>query len=454
MNVFRLIAMCLLITLLSSSDALAKPNVLLIIVDDLRPELNCYGVGAVKSPNLDRLAAQGMKFELAYCQYPVCNPSRASMLTGLRPDATGVLDNTTPFRSKLADVVTLPQHFRRNGYFSAGLGKVFHRGGSLADVRHEMDDPRSYDELKYFQPSPTGDKGEGRNVTGGKIDWCRWLAAEGTDEDQPDGQIAAHAIRLIQRHKDGPFFIAAGFHKPHDPFVAPRKYFELYPLDSLKLYADPPDATRLLPQSISGKWHELFKQFTEQDKREIQRAYYAGTSFVDAQIGKLLDALDRLDLAKNTIVIMLGDHGYHLGERQWWNKNTLFEFSCRVPLIVRVPAATNAGQACRRPVELVDLYPTLLDYCQLDSPHKLAGHSLRTLLENPDAKWDKPARTQVQRGRIAGRSVRTERWRYIEWDQGREGAELYDQEKDPGDYHNLADQPQFKDVIAQLKPLL
>src|SRR3954465_12504456 len=198
MSLRVLIAACLTLSMCAASANAQAPrmNVLLIIADDLRTELGCYGVSAVKSPNIDRLAARGMRFEFAYCQYPVCNPSRASFLTGLRPDDTHVLDNTTAFRRKLPAVGTLPQAFRNRGYFSAGLGKVFHRGRSLQDVRPEMDDPKSYDELKYFNPTPIGNTGEGRNLTGGKMEWCRWRAAEGNDEDQPDGQIAAEAIRL------------------------------------------------------------------------------------------------------------------------------------------------------------------------------------------------------------------------------------------------------------------
>lgn len=431
-----------------------KTNVLLIIADDLRTELNCYGVPAVKSPNIDALAARGVRFDLAYCQYPVCNPSRASFLSGLRPDDTRILDNTTAFRAKNPDLVTLPQLFKNHGYFSAGLGKVFHRGGSLEDLRKEMDDPKSYDELKYFNPTPTGNKGEGRNMTGGKMNWCRWLAAEGTDEDQPDGQIAAEAIRLMEAHKDDGFFIAAGFHKPHDPFITPKTYFDLYPLDSLKLAVDPADASPLLAQAVVGEWHKVFMKFDEVDQREFKRAYYAGISFTDAQIGKLIATLDRLNLSDNTLVIMIGDNGFHLGERQWWNKNTLFEFSCRVPMIVVPPGTKSAGKVCERPVEFVDLYPTAIDYAGLPAPHKLAGQSLRPLLDDPAANWSKPAHTQVQRGKIAGRSVRTEKWRYTEWDEGRQGAELYDMTRDAGNYYNLASDAAFADVVTSLKPLL
>src|SRR5262249_897901 len=198
-----------------------RPNVLFIAVDDLRNDLGCYGHPQVKTPNIDRLAARGVRFDRAYCQYPVCNPSRASLLTGLRPDATGVLDNNTNFRAKLPDVVTLPQLFRRHGYYTASLGKIFHRGLTMEDLRAEMDDSPSWDVARYFQATARGNQGEGRNLTGGRLEWCRWLAAEGEDEDQPDGQIAREAIKLMEERRDKPFFLALGFHKPHDPFNAP-----------------------------------------------------------------------------------------------------------------------------------------------------------------------------------------------------------------------------------------
>jgi uncharacterized sulfatase len=436
--------------------ASAKRNVLLIIADDLRTELGCYGVDRVRSPNIDRLAGRAVRFERAYCQYPVCNPSRTSFLTGLRPDATQVFGNTQPFRKTLPDVVTLPQHLRRNGYFTASLGKVFHRGGTMEEIKAEMDDPASWDAARYFAATSVGNTGEGRDLTGGRLKWCRWLSANGDDEDQPDGQIAREAIRLLDEHRDRPFFLAVGFHKPHDPFIAPKKYFDLYPLEKIVLPTAPAEQTPAPPLAIAGgELGRAFDQFTDQDEREFTRAYLAGVSFTDAQVGRVLDALESRDLTQNTIVIFLGDHGYHLGERNWWNKNTLFEFSARAPLLVAMPGSKGAGKPCRRPVEFVDLYPTVLDLCGLSAPpQKLAGSTLRPLLDDPNAKWDKPALTQVRRGEVMGRSVRTERWRYTEWDQGRRGRELYDHESDPTEQHNLADDVSKQPIIAELKVLL
>ncbi|UCD28453.1 MAG: sulfatase, partial [Planctomycetota bacterium] len=396
-----------------------KPNVLLIVVDDLNNSLGCYGHPVVKSPNIDRLAARGVRFDRAYCQYPVCNPSRTSFLTGLRPDSTGILSNTVPFRSKLPDVVTLPQLFRKHRYFTAGVGKVFHSA-------RNMDDPKAWNVTSDPKGTLLGKKGQGRNLTGGRIKWCRWLAARGDDLDQPDGQIAAEAVRLLEQPRQDPFFLAVGFHKPHDTFIAPKCYFDLYPIEHLKPPEDPTNRSAELPQAFGGSWKAEFDRFTNQERREFMRAYYAGISFMDAQVGKLIAALDRLELWHDTTVVFLSDHGYHLGERGWWNKNTLFELSARSPLIVVTSRMNRKAGNCSRIVEFVDIYPTLADLCGLPAPVNLEGTSFRPLLNETVLPWKKAAFTQVQRGKIAGCSVRTERWRYTEWDRGKQGVELYD----------------------------
>ena len=460
MNLLRLtaaLAVCLF-TVPAARVADGRPNVLLITADDLRPELGCYGHRVVKSPNIDRLAARGVRFDRAYCQYPVCNPSRTSFLTGLRPDTTRVLDNGTQFRRNLPDVVTLPQHFRQSGYVSVGLGKIFHRGLTMEDLRPEMDDPPSWDVTKYFQATPLGLQGEGRNLTGGRVAWCRWLAADGTDDDQPDGQIAAEAVGWLEARAKKvsakPFFLAIGFHKPHDPFIAPKKYFDLYPLEALT--PPPSDDTNDLPIAIGGgAWRKEFDRFTDRDRREYVRSYYAGVSFTDAQVGRVLDALDRLGLAGNTVVVFLGDHGFHLGERGWWNKNTIFELSARVPLIVAAPSAKAAGKTATGLVELLDLYPTLVELCGLEPPRQaLEGRSFRAMLDDPGQPGKPAAYTQVRRGNIDGRTVRTDRWRYTEWDGGRQGVELYDHARDPEERLNLATDSAHRGTVAELSALL
>jgi len=424
-----------------------RRNVLFIVVDDLNHSLGCYGHPLVKSPNIDRLAARGIRFERAYCQFTICNPSRTSFLTGLRPDTTGILNNTTGFRSKLPEVVTLPQLFRKHGYFTARLGKIFH-------ARKNTGDPQAWDVTIDPKATPRGQKGQGRNLTDGRVKWCRWLAAEGDDQDQPDGQIAAETIRLLEQRRDEPFFIAAGFLKPHDPFIAPKKYFDLYPLESLKLPEDPPDRSPELAQVIGSGWMDEFNRFTDRERREFMRAYYAGVSFMDAQLGKIMAAMDRLGMWQNTTVVFFGDHGYHLGERGWWNKNTLFELSTRAPLIMATPEIKTKGASCSRIVEFVDIYPTLADLHGLAAPGNLEGTSFTPLLNAPNLPWKKMAFSQVQRGKIAGRSVRTVRWRYTEWDQGKQGTELYDHDHDPGEYYNLANDPQYSETIKELRKML
>ncbi len=432
-----------------------KPNVLFIVVDDLRCSLGCYGDPQVKSPHIDSLAKRGMKFERAYCQYPVCNPSRSSFLTGWRPDTTGILENETPLRLKHPEVVTLPQLFREHAYFTASLGKIMHAGLDADGKRALFQDAKSWDDCRGFTVTPAGKRGEGRNFTGGKFKWSSWLSAEGTDEDQPDGQIATEAIKLLEAHRDGPFFLAVGFNKPHDPFHAPKKYFDQYPLDQTQLSQDPADRSPDLPLAIpKGDNKTVFDGFTDDTRREFRRAYHACTSFTDAQVGKLLGTLDRLKLWDDTIVVLLGDHGYHLGEHGWWLKFTVFELCARTPLIVWAPGTKGMGRSTSGITEFVDIYPTLTELCGLKSPQKQDGASFRALLDDPTLPGKAAAFTQTTRGALMGRSVRTDRWRYTEWDEGRSGVELYDHTNDPIEYHNLADRSEHAELISALKILL
>ncbi|MEK7403481.1 MAG: sulfatase [Acidobacteriota bacterium] len=422
--------------------AARRHNVLLIAVDDLNTDLGCYGHPIVESPNIDRLARRGTRFDRAYAQYPVCNPSRTSLLSGRYPETTGVLDNRTNPRVNLKDAPFLPEHLRQHGYFTAHVGKIFHPG---------MDGPRDWHISLEPKGTPRGREGEGRNLTGGKFAFFHWIAAEGTDEDQADGQIAREVIRLFEEKRDRPFFIGAGFHKPHDPYVAPKRYFEPYPPERIPATPGPPnDDADLPPAALPPVRHNLGPQ----EGREFRRAYYACISFMDAQVGKVLDALERLRLADNTVVILFGDHGLHLGEHGWWNKVTLFERSARAPLIIAGPPVAHAGQACRRTVELVDLYPTLMELNGLPAPQGLEGRSLAPLLKDAEARWDKPGYTVVTRTGKLGRSVRTERYRYTAWDEGRLGVELYDHDNDPNEFLNLAADPRYAAARVEMKRFL
>jgi len=430
------------------------PNVLFIVVDDLNCALGAYGNHLIKTPNIDALARRGVVFDHAYTQFPLCNPTRASLLTGTRPDTIGVYDLTTHFREKLPNVVTLPQLFRNHGYRALRVGKIYHYGVPGQIGTPGLDDPPSWDETV----NPRGrDKDDEASVTNlipkmGLGIAPAWLEAEGTDEEQTDGIVATRAIELMRANRDKPFFLAAGFYRPHTPYIAPKKYFALYPLESIPAPSTPdlsqvPEAALWLPDAV--KKNPVFWGFNQVQQRQLIRAYYAAVSFVDAQVGRLLHELDVLGLADNTIVVFWSDHGYMLGEHGQWQKQSLFEESARVPLIIASPHATPGKT--ERVVELLDVYPTLAELANLPAPATLEGRSLRPLMENPAMAWPYPAFSQV----LHGRSIRTEAWRYTEWGKdGIHGVELYDHLRDPQEQHNLATQSAQSAVVAELRAQL
>jgi uncharacterized sulfatase len=452
-----------------------KPNVLLIVSDDLTNNtLGCYGSPLCQSPNLDRLAAKGVRFDRAYCQFPLCNPSRASFLTGMRPDTTKIYENATQFRKNLPDVQSLGQTFQKEGYVVGRVGKLYHYGVPGQIGTDGLDDKASWqfvvnprgrdkdDEEKdlIFSINPTA-KGSAR--FGGTLSW---LAADGTDAEQTDGKTADEMIKLLEANKEKPFFLACGFFRPHTPYVAPKKYFEMYPTSKIKLPEVPADHWEKHPTAAFGSFKKEQEKLTDDLRRQALQAYYASTTFMDAQVGRVLEALDRLKLADTTIVAFISDHGYHLGEHRLWQKMSLFENSARVPLLIYAPGAKGNGQACGRTVELVDLHATLADLAGAKPP-KTDGASLKPLIDDPKAAWDKPAITQVSRGTptatgettgknawFMGYSARDERYRYTEWDSGKKGRQLYDYQTDPGELKNLADDPAHADTVARMKKLL
>jgi iduronate 2-sulfatase len=440
----------------------AKKNVLFIAVDDLNTTLACYGHPLVKTPNIDKLAKRGTLFTRAYCQYPLCNPSRASFMTGKRPDGTKVYENSTNFRKNLPDAVTLAQLFRMAGYYVARIGKIFHYGVPLQIGTNGMDDPASWDKVVNPKGVDRDEEKQIINLTpkiqniGGAL---TWHISNGRDAEQTDGKIAAEAIKLLEQNKNRPFFLAVGFFQPHVPCIAPKTYFDSYPLDGIELPRQPAKGREGFPP-VAFTVNPPNYGLSALDQKRMIRAYYAAVTFMDAQVGLVLDALERLGLADDTIVVLFGDHGWLLGEHGLWQKMCLFEESARVPLIVAAPGSRGAGQKCGRPAELIDLYPTLADWCALKAPLGLDGMSLRPLLDDPRRPGKKAAYTQVTRPgskkgtTIMGYSVRTERWRYTEWDGGAKGSELYDHDADPTEHRNLADDPQHAKLVQEMKALL
>jgi uncharacterized sulfatase len=444
-----------------------KTNILFIAIDDLANVLGKARTCEAITPHMDRLAASGVFFERAYNQIPLCNPSRASVLTGMRPDVTQVYDLERGFRSALPDAITLPQLFRQNGWLSARVGKIFHYDVPKDIGTDGLDDSSSWDEVFNPKGRDVLDEGLITNPTPQKpvSAALSWLAAEGTDEQQTDGMIATEAITWMEKHRDKPFFLGVGFFRPHTPFVAPRKYFGMYPLESVHL-PDAPSGDREdvpLPAFAHNNPTPHYG-LDELTCRRALQAYLACVTFVDAQVGRLLDALDRMSLASNTIVVLWSDHGYHLGEHQGvWQKRTLFEEAARTPLIIRAPGASGNGHVCRRVVELLDIYPTLADLTGAQPSATLDGRSLRPLLEHPLQEWDGAAITQIMRpaddrlpSPVMGRSLRTQDWRYTEWNDGAQGAELYHHASDPHEYHNRAINPdtEAKTVIEHLRTQL
>ncbi len=433
----------------TSAAAAEKLNVLFIAVDDLRPTLGCYGNPIIRTPNIDKLAKWGVRFERAYCQYPLCNPSRTSLLTGRHPTTTGVMDNVTWFRAEHPGFATLPQHFKANGYATLRMGKIFHGGIDDADAWTVGGEPRDF----------TGAKRPARGQVAAQSD--RIVILDGDGESHADYQTSIRAIQLMEEYKDKPFFLAAGFTKPHSPPTAPRKYIDSYDPAKMPLppdFAPRPAAPPGFPEiSIPARNSDLFieRDASMQEAREVIRAYYASTTFTDANIGRVLDALERLKLRDKTIIVFWGDHGYHLGEKGKWSKhNSLYEVGTRVPLILAVPGTKTGGRSSPRTVQLLDMYPTLVELCGLSKLPGLEGHSLAPLLLNPNAPWSHPAFTVTRFQNKLGKSVRTERWRYAEWEDGQAGAMLFDHANDPQEMKNLASDPAYAKTVAEMKELL
>jgi len=433
-----------------------KTNVLLIIADDLNCDIGAYGKLGVKTPNIDRLSERGVLFENAHNQYPLCGPSRASFMTGMYTNQTKITRNNMNLRNSIPDVITLGQRFRQEGYQSVRIGKIFHYDNPSAIGTSGNDDIYSWDQTV----NPYGrDKLEEYKINtltprryGGTLSW---LAADGKDDEQTDGIAASEAIKKLDdfAKRDIPFFMAVGFFRPHTPFVAPKKYFDLYDREKIEIPEISSDYLATLPEpavkSIRAKKNQL--NLGKELAQEIKEAYYATISFVDTQVGRILDQLEANGLDKNTIVIFTSDHGYHLGEHGHWQKQTLFENATRIPLIISAPNSENKGEKSMSPVELIDLYPTLMDLTNISIPQHVVGKSLVPLIKNVNALVRKSALTRWRNGY----SIKTKRYRLTKWgSNGEFGYELYDHKNDKNELINLSSNQDYSEVMDSLKLLI
>ena len=464
-------AISLLLVFATNAGVVAQDkNVLIVFMDDLRPELNCYGESHIKSPNIDALATQGILFNRAYCQQALCGPSRISMMSGMYPDTTGICDLWTPLTKKIPNAMSMPRYFKQRGYETFSFGKVYH---------HNRDDKNNW---SHLEPKDTVKYADSETLAGIKqrteegkrngvdIDQLRKLgkgpATEVADVDDnayPDGRTANAAIESLRRNKDKPFFMCVGFTKPHLPFAAPKRYWDLYRRDQF----DVPERTlpANAPSLAFTKWGELRNYLgmpkkgplSDAQTRELKHGYAASVSFADAQVGKVLDELDRLGLRKNTIVVLWGDHGYKLGEYGAWCKHTNLELDTRVPFIVSAPGFVR-GERSDSLVEMVDVFPTLAELTGGEIPDSCDGKSLEAILSKPNTSIRAFAISQYPRGTTMGYSLRNERWRYTEWFNSKSkkvvARELYDHETSSLANQNLASDPKHADLIAGLSKQL
>lgn len=443
-------------------------NVLFIAVDDLRPQLGCCGREQMISPHIDRLASQGLLFERAYCQQALCAPSRISLLSGLRPDSTGIYDLKSRLSKKMPHRVSLPNHFKQNGYETISLGKIYH---------HIDDDLRAWSEKpdrvmrrggKYVTKEALKLIAENRKLyPGSRSRGAPTEIADVPDNAYPDGELTDRAIKELNRLKGKPFFLSVGYRKPHLPFAAPKKYWDMYDPEKLQLAPNPfpPKNIKRYALTDFGELRGYYgmpkgnKPVSNEQARHLIHGYYACVSFIDAQVGRLLAELAALKLKEKTIVILWGDHGWKLGEHASWCKHTNFENDTNAPVIISVPGMKTAGRKTKALVEFVDIYPSLCDLCGLTLPDQpFDGVSFVPLLQNPGRQWKKAAFSQYPRAGVMGYTMRTENFRYTEWKHVKTGKipvrELYDHGKDPQENINVIDDPKYAEVVKKLEQMM
>lgn len=473
LTLFLIVISSLLSQPAAARKSIKRPNVLFIAIDDLRPALGCYGDKAAVTPNIDRLANRGMVFNRAYCQQAVCSPSRLSLLTGRRPDTIRVWDLATHFREAIPGIVTLPQHFRNQGYHTLSIGKIYHGSGKPSK------DPLSWSvKPKYdFVRDPKVRYALPKNLQGKGLKRSAIEAANVPDNAYIDGIVCDAALSALAelQAQPKPFFLAVGYRKPHLPFCAPQKYWNLYDRATIPMpvSAEHPKGA---PELAIRSWVELEGysdipkngQLSTDKVRELRHGYYACVSYIDALVGRLLDRLAALKLEDNTVVVLWGDHGYHLGEQGLWTKANNYELSTRVPLIISIPGRAHRGTDTDALVEFVDVYPTLTDICGLDAPVGVEGISLMPLLVKPDRAWKSAVFSQYPRankgnrhrghGDIMGYAIRTDHFRYVEWQQWKTkqvvARELYDYKTDSHEMKNVAAETDRVSTVQKLSQRL
>jgi len=467
MKKLKYVPLLLFLVTLSGSKSIEtspKLNVLFIIADDLNCALGAYGDSLAITPNIDKLAKMGVIFGNAHVQYPLCGPSRVSLMTGLYPDQTKSKKLRLYVRQTIPDVVTMGQKFRKENYHSVRVGKIYHYhnprdiGTAGHDDSYTWDrtvNPYGRDKIEEYKLNGLKPKLDGGTLS--------WLQADGSDEEQTDGIGATETIEFLDEFsKSGEnFFLAFGLYRPHVPFVAPKKYFDLYDINDFKVPKSTDDYLNTIPKpaAISVRRKKEQVDLDPDLAKKIKHAYYATTSFMDAQIGRVLDKLKETGLDKNTIVVFTSDHGYHLGEHGHWQKQTLFEDGTRVPLIIAGPGIKNNNEIINNPVELVDLYPTIMDLVQMQTPKFVSGKSMVPLLENSENIVRKSALTELQintgNGIAQGYSIKTNRYRLSQWEyRGGKQYELYDHFSDKSELNNLAEYSDYQKIKDSLIKIL
>ncbi len=458
----------LILTLLPLQLEAKQPNVLLIIADDLNSDIGAFGSDFVKTPQINKLAANGVVFESAYAQASSCAPSRSSFLTGLYPHQNGVTMNAPHFRDFVPSAVSLPQLFRNNGYYTARVGKVFHYNVPPHIGTDGHDDPKAWDEVRNPKGIDARLNDKVNAVSANKVGaTLTWLSVDNSAGEHTDSMLTTDALEILGKahQTDKPFFLSVGYFRPHAPYIAPKEYFDLYPLDTIKPYMMPPDDRNDIPKAA---WADRKGQLdlTELQRKEIIQGYYASISFMDAQVGRLLDGLKAYGLDQNTIVIFLSDHGYHLGAHDLWQKGDLFEGALLTPLIVAEPGRKGNGSNSQSLIELIDIYPTIAKLAGLETAAYVQGKNFSLLLDQPNnvhrdsAYSTMPSRSwhyypELKHRQITGHTVRTERYRYTEWGyKGNYGAELYDYQEDPQEITNLLHSGAYKTVLIIMQRLL